>query len=254
MLQDTHIHIQDIKDNVAIEQFLTGVSAPQGFRFFDCAITPADWPIIRKMADAHKEIVPFFGVHPWFGDILNKGWEDGLASYLSASDAFAGEMGLDKARKNIDIEIQKEVFSKQLIIARRFNKPFAVHCVRAWAETIALIKDHAPGLKFLLHSFNGSKEIAQEILAMGGYVSCSAKALALADETYADVFRSIPAERVLIETDFPYQIKWSSAEDYVKAVSGAYLAAAKLKDMPLDEFIRKIHDNGTVFTDRTAAR
>ncbi|MBF0569938.1 MAG: TatD family hydrolase [Candidatus Omnitrophica bacterium] len=248
MLQDTHIHIQDIKSSEGMTQFITACEAAGFGRFFDCAITPADWPTIRSLAENDPLIVPFFGFHPWFADLADDKSLKNLEEYLAWPRALAGEMGLDRARKNIDFELQKDVFAQQLVLAEKFKKPFAVHCVRAWGETIKLIRAHAPGLRFLMHSFNGAKEIAQEISQMGGYFSISVRQFLKPDDQAQIVFQSLPEDRILIETDFPYQVKWTNPQDYAQAVCQGYETAAAWKDLPTDQFIQKIFANGTAFT------
>ncbi len=188
--QDSHIHIQDIKSAESITRFINHTKTSCWGRFFNCAITPADWPVIKALAEKNDNIIPFFGFHPWFSDLADEKLFLELEQYLSAPLTFAGEMGLDKARKNIDFGLQKDVFTRQLLLAKKFNKPFAVHCVRAWEETITLIKTHAPGLRFLMHSFNGSPEIAQEIKRMGGFFSISVKEFTRPCIPFKEVFQA----------------------------------------------------------------
>ncbi len=254
MLQDTHLHVQDIKNPVAIDKFFADAFAGGLARFFNCAITPVDWPLVKSYAERDARVVPFFGFHPWFGDLADKKAFQDLEQYLSWERAFAGEMGLDRARKNLDFELQKDVFRGQLELANKYRRPFAVHCVRAWPETVDLIKKNASGLKFLMHSFNGSKEIAEDIARMGGYFSIPVRQFLKSDAASREVFWTLPLDRILIETDFPYQVKWTNAIEYVEAVRQGYQTAAEWKGMPVEEFISTIYRNGTVFTYRTLDR
>jgi TatD DNase family protein len=247
MLQDTHIHIQDIKNAPAIDAFLAALREAGFKRAFNCAITPPDWPVVRDLSQKHDWLIPACGFHPWFVDLADKGWEEKLSGYLAEPGVFAGEMGLDKARKNIDFGLQKEIFIGQLVLAKKFNKPCMVHCVRAWSEVLTLIKTHAPGLRFLMHSFNGSKEIADEVTKMGGYFSVTVRQFLKPDDPFQAVFESLPSEKILIETDFPYQVKWTTPADYIKAVRAGYAIAAAWKGLAPDAFAQAVFDNGTAF-------
>ena len=247
MFQDTHIHVQDLKDKSAINAFVGALETAGFGRLINCAITPADWALVRALADEHTILVPSFGVHPWFADILDKGWEIRLEAFLRTPGALAGEMGLDKARKNIDMDVQKDVFATQLKIAAKVQKPFSVHCVRAWEETVALIQAHAPGQAFLLHSFNGSREIAARVTEMGGYLSFPAKAIHAFNDTDAAVLKTVRLDRILIETDFPYQIKWTVPQDYIELVQKACQKAAAIKGVAPDAFTRQVFENGRRF-------
>jgi TatD DNase family protein len=247
MLQDTHIHIQDIKNTTAIDAFLAALREAGFRRVFNCAITPADWPVVRDLSRKHDWLIPACGFHPWFCDLADKGWEEKLSQHLAEPGVFAGEMGLDKARKNIDFELQKEIFAGQLRLARKFNKPCMVHCVRAWSEVLTLIKEHAPGLRFLMHSFNGSREIADEVAGMGGYFSVGLRQFQKPDDPFKAVFEGLPAERILIETDFPYQVKWTNPAEYIQAVQAGYATAANWKGVKPEVFTKQVFDNGTAF-------
>jgi len=247
MLQDTHIHIQDIKNASAVEAFLAALQVAGFRRAFNCAITPADWPVVRELSRKYDWLVPACGFHPWFADLAEKGWEEKLSIYLAEPVVFAGEMGLDKARKNIAFALQKEIFIGQLILAKKFNKPCMVHCVRAWDDVITLIKTHDPGVRFLMHSFNGSKEIADEVARMGGYFSVAVRLFLKPDDSFKTVFESLPMDRILIETDFPYQVKWTMPAAYIQAVQSAYATAAAWKGVGLEAFTKKVFDNGSAF-------
>jgi Tat protein secretion system quality control protein TatD with DNase activity len=58
----------------------------------------------------------------------------------------------------------------------------------------------------------------------------------------------------LIETDFPYQVKWTTSEDYTAALRAGYATAASWRGITTEQFIQKVYDNGTVFTNRVVDR
>ncbi len=241
MLQDAHIHIQDLKNNAFIEEFMDAASYNAIDRFFGCAITPADWPMVMTLASRYKGFVPFFGIHPWFSDMPTPSWENDLRALLEKlPGACVGETGLDKSRKNIDMDDQKDIFRRHLVIAREFSRPFALHCVRAWPDTLALIKETAPGLAFCAHSFYGTPEVLSEVLALGGYVSFSAKQLLKPDDLLEPLVAATPIDRILIETDFPYQTKWTTPADYISILRTAYATAAGIKGLLPEQFIEAV--------------
>ena len=241
MLQDAHIHIQDLKNSASINAFLDAAAANAIHRFFGCAITPADWPMVEILASRYTGFVPFFGIHPWFSDMPTSGWEQDLRALLEKyPGACVGETGLDKTRKNIDMEVQKDIFRRHLSIAREFSRPFALHCVRAWPDALALIRETAPDLAFCAHSFLGTPDVLAEVLALGGYVSFSAKQLLKPDDTLRPLVVATPIERLLIETDFPYQTKWTTVADYINSLRSAYEVAAGIKGLELEEFSKAV--------------
>ena len=254
MLQDTHIHIQDIKPPADRAQFIGDTMDAGLVRFFNCAARPIDWPVIRTLADTCQGIIPFFGIHPWFVDITDEDAFLQLERYLASPDALIGEIGLDKSRKNISFELQKDVFARQLVLAKKFNKPFEVHCVRAWEDTLRLIRAHAPGRRFLIHSFNGSLEIAREVAKMGGFFSINVKEFFRPNAPLRTVFEDLPAERIILETDFPHQVKATDPLVYMTTLKGGYEIAAAWRNVPLEIFMRTVYDNGTIFSHTTVDR
>ncbi len=249
MLQDAHIHIQDLKNSAFIDDFLNAASAQAIDRFFGCAITPADWPMVESLASRCHGLVPFFGIHPWFADMPTPGWENDLRALLEKyPGAGVGETGLDRTRKNIDMDVQKDIFRRHLVIAREFSRPFALHCVRAWPDTLALIKENAGGLAFCAHSFYGTPEILAEVLSLGGYASFSAKQLLKPDDILKPLVAATPVDRILIETDFPYQTKWTTSADYVSTLRLAYEVAAGIKGLKLQEFTEAVFKTGAVLS------
>ncbi|NLE65408.1 MAG: TatD family hydrolase [Elusimicrobia bacterium] len=250
MLQDTHIHIQDLKPESLIPPFLSFLRSSGPVRFFNCAITPADWSRVLFLAGSDPHIVPFLGIHPWFSDsVSDQDWE-ALERHLSSSSRiFCGEMGLDKSRKNIGMDVQKEVFVRQIRLAKKYDRPFAVHCVRAWSDVIPLIREHASGVRFLMHCFQGSREIAEEVLGMGGFLSLSVRDFLKGEAGFRDLVRGVPLEKVLIETDFPYQVKPGSPGDYGESLRRGYEVLAGWRGLSFEDTLAEIIKNGSVFTD-----
>ncbi|MEI7998341.1 MAG: TatD family hydrolase [Candidatus Omnitrophota bacterium] len=254
MLQDSHLHIQGIELPSVIERFLNDIKSDGLVRLFNCATQPIDWPVIRSLSDSYHEIIPFFGIHPWFVDLAEEAAFIQLEKYLGVPKALVGEIGLDKSRKNIDFERQKDVFIRQLILAKKFNKPFAVHCVRSWEPTLRLIKEHAAGVRFLIHSFNGPLEIVQEAAKMGGFFSLAVKEFTRSGTPLCRVFEQLPGDRILLETDFPYQVKATDPVNYVTALRAGYETAAACRKVSVETFIRMVYDNGTIFANTTVDR
>ncbi|MFA6079789.1 MAG: TatD family hydrolase, partial [Candidatus Omnitrophota bacterium] len=170
MLQDAHIHLHD--SGVEAGHILAGARSQGVGRFFCNSASPRDWPEVKALAGAHKNVIPFFGIHPWHAGEAVEGWDVELIKHLTIPGACIGEIGLDAAKKNIEFEIQREVFARQLDIAAEFKKPFAVHCVQSWdilLKEIGARRKNMPA--FMVHWFSGSPEIAAELIKMGGYIS-----------------------------------------------------------------------------------
>jgi len=141
------------------------------------------------------------GLHPWFVQLET--WESAwanLADLAKLSQVVAiGECGLDR---NIDLplEIQISIFKRHIELAEELQKPLVIHCVRAFAELIALKKSTKSSIPWIIHGFNKKKEVFQQLLKHDFYFSFGAAILSdRAPVTQA--IATIPNGRFLLETD-----------------------------------------------------
>ena len=251
MLQDAHIHLQDSPEEA--DDISAEASGRNVGRFFCNGTSTQDWPGVMELAVSHDNIIPFFGMHPWYADQAVEGWDEALTGYLASKDARMGEIGLDAARKNVSFARQREVFARQLDIAVELGKPFTVHCVQAWdalLEELRARKDKK--LSFMAHWFSGTPETASELIGLGGYISCSPRLLYDRALKHRSSFTAAPVDRILLETDYPYTpdpgaegVKGTPG--YFEWLSSLYGIAARLKNMEPKTFEQKVWDNGTVF-------
>lgn len=139
------------------------------------------------------------GIHPWKIGISH--WENQLTELKKYSAApwvrAIGECGLDK---NIPIEmsLQSTLFREQIRWADTLQKPLIIHCVRAWEEVFALLREASFSYPVVFHGFNKSAELAKRILEQGYYLSFGK---ALQKEALKEILKEIPADRFLLETD-----------------------------------------------------
>ncbi|KAE8721427.1 Agamous-like MADS-box protein A [Hibiscus syriacus] len=104
-----------------------------------------------------------------------------------------------------------EVFRQQLELAKELKKRASVHYVRAYATTcislilcINFLIDVGPfpdGL--LLHSYLGSAEMVPEFVKSGAYFSFSGYIMTLKLQKAKKMLKTIPSERILLESDAP---------------------------------------------------
>jgi TatD DNase family protein len=122
-----------------------------------------------------------------------------------------GELGLDYHYQPVDKDAQKRLMRWQLELAQRLELPAIIHCREAeedmlsdlanWSSTNQRASNQAPGV---IHCFNGNSEIAQKYLKMGFYISIGAYIGYPSAKHLCNVIRSIPLDRLLIETDCPF--------------------------------------------------
>jgi len=260
MFTDMHIHLQDIPD-VQMRNSILKLAEHLNVGQFVCNGTrPEDWPLVEKASEEDRRVVPFFGVHPWYADKLPADWYETLQNFLKSNPAAGvGEVGLDKSRQ-VDLARQTEVFHRQIEIAGRLSRPLAIHCVRAWSDLVNILKRSLPAkTRFMVHSFQGSPQILKDLLKLGGYISFSWKSLQRDIEESIALMRSVPIDRLLLETDFPYTEPGKIGADvhdekYFETLQGVYDLAVRAKGLEEASLEKVVWANGTAFLSGASAR
>lgn len=200
---DTHIHLQDYKSKNAPQIMAQAVEC--GADKFICAATSEnDWAEVEKLTKENPErIIPAFGIHPWHMGTITSDWEIRLEGILKKyPQALVGESGLDRI-KNPEVEPQNSIFRIQIELAKCLNRSLIIHAVKVqdWLENYW--KEFPES--FVFHSYNGKVELLKKIVKANGYVSFSHSILR--NSAREEILKTVPLEKLLIETDGPYQSK-----------------------------------------------
>ena len=201
---DAHNHLQDPRLGEAAP-VIAAMRAAGVERCVVNATREADWPAVEKLALAHPDFVfPAFGIHPWHAHTVTDGWQKRLASLLEKHPlASIGECGLDQWISSPPLEVQRPVFIDQLRLAREMDRPLTIHCLKAWGPLFDAFAEAPPPARFLMHSFGGSIETARRLIPLGACFSFSGYFLQPRKSAVVDVFRQLPPDRILLETDAP---------------------------------------------------
>ncbi len=206
-----HLHFKEL-EGLDLSEYWGEVSAVSvnGTR-------PDDWQAVAQLYEAYPEkVIPSFGVHPWKVNDLDGNWLDDLESYLvKCPKAGIGEIGLDKWVKEYDLEKQKDAFLSQMRLAEGLERTMSIHCLKAWGTLKELLTEYKGG-RFLLHAYAGPREYLDFFLQKGAYFSFSPYFFYERKRGVRDVFKSIPLDRILVETDAPSMLgpeeTWSSSQ------------------------------------------
>lgn len=114
-----------------------------------------------------------------------------------------GEIGLDYHFEGYDKAAQERILREQLTLAKALDLPVILHCRDATGDMLAILREFAP-LEGVMHCFPGSAETAREVLQMGLYIGFTGVITFKNARKPLEALRSIPPERLLIETDCPY--------------------------------------------------
>ena len=138
-----------------------------------------------------------------------------------------GECGLDSLVR-VDIQLQKEVFLRQIDLANRLQKPLIIHCVRCFSELIAFKKKMK--VAAVVHGFNKKTTVGKELLKHDFYLSVGKSVLH--NVNLQQFVKDCPLDRLFLETD---------GEDF--GIECLYIKTAELKGVTVGELIQQIQRN-----------
>jgi len=218
-LFDAHCHLHDAwlvphRDVVFAELALIGLK-----RAVVNGSSEDDWTEVSALARERPVVLPSYGLHPWDAGNRSPGWKARLvAQFVHDPGAAVGEIGLDRwilddakpddprlaGLRRAPLDEQAEVFTWQLEFAAERNLPASIHCLQAWGLLRELLESRRrPARGFLLHGYGGSLEMVGPFAELGAYFSFNGAFLGPRHAAKREVFRKIPADRLLIETDAP---------------------------------------------------
>jgi TatD DNase family protein len=256
---DSHNHLHDPR--LRGVRPLVPVLAESGVtRCVVNATSEADWQAVEDLAATHPDFVsPAFGIHPWHAHTATAGWTERLDAVLRRHPvASIGECGLDGWIKEPSMEVQAAVFREHLRLAARLDRPVTIHCLKAWDPLFEVFRESKPPERFLMHSFGGSLEIARRLERLGAWFSISGYFLQPKKVKSLQVFRALPKERLLLESDAPDMLPPDEAVSHplphgvnhpANLASIGARVAAEL-GMAADEFADLTHRNHARFFTR----
>ena len=206
MLFDTHVHLNAEQFNDDLQEVIDraiaeGVTNMVVVGFDELTINKA-----IELAEKYDFIHASVGWHPVDAIDMTPEHLDWLKELASHPKVVAlGEMGLDYYWDKSPKEIQKEVFRKQIRLAREVKLPIIIHNRDATADIVEILKEENAGeVGGIMHCYSGSVETALECIDMNFYISLGGPVTFKNAKKPKEVAESIPLDRLLVETDCPY--------------------------------------------------
>jgi TatD DNase family protein len=247
MLFDTHAHLNAIQYEEDIKEVIQRAK-DEGVE--KIVVVGFDRPTIEKameLIERYEFIYAAIGWHPV--DAIDMKDEDLVwIKELSAHPKVVaiGEMGLDYYWDKSPKEVQKEVFRKQIALAKEVKLPIIIHNRDATSDVIDILQEEgAKEVGGIMHCFTGSIEVAKQCMDMNFYISFGGPVTFKNAKKPKEVVVEIPMDRLLIETDCPYLTPHPyrgkrNEPSYVKYIAEEI---AKLKDVSFEEIADKTTEN-----------
>jgi TatD DNase family protein len=146
------------------------------------------------------------GVHPHDAQTFEAAAVDRLRELASAPQVVAiGETGLDYHYGFSSRNSQCEAFRIHIRLAKQLNLPLVVHCREAFDDLCSIMKEEeASAVGGVVHCFTGGVDDAHRVVEMGFYLGVSGVITFPKSDAIRDALASVPAERLMLETDCPY--------------------------------------------------
>ena len=145
-----------------------------------------------------------------------------------------GECGLDRAC-DVDFEIQKEVFIKQIELSEQIAKPLIIHAVRTYPDIISIRKEIKAKQSWIIHGFQGNVQSAEQLLRHDGIYLSLGDVLFKNERRASELLNVIPLDRMFLETDVAER---DIVEVYEKAVSLSGIEMDKLRNDIFNNFVK----------------
>ncbi|MGM8215722.1 TatD family hydrolase [Bacillaceae bacterium W0354] len=206
MLFDTHVHLnadqfQEDRDEVIQKAVDAGVTNMVVVGFDRKTI-----PLALEIAEQYDFIYAAVGWHPVDAIDMKEedlAWIEELSQHKKV--VAIGEMGLDYHWDKSPKDVQKEVFRKQIQLAKKVDMPIIIHNREATEDIITILKEeNASEVGGIMHCFSDNVDYAKECIDLGFHISLGGPVTFKNATDPKVVAQEVPIERLLIETDCPF--------------------------------------------------
>ena len=247
MIFDTHAHYDDEAFDNDREDLIRSLPESGIGRVVNIAASPESIEECLDLAHRFPYVYCALGIHPEHCAEMDEALLEEIRKKLRDEKAVAvGEIGLDYYWPELDREIQKHWFARQLQLAAEVDLPVVIHSREAAADTMRIMKEnHAEKVGGVVHCYSYSVELAREFVKMGFYIGIGGVLTFKNARKLVEVAREIPLERLLLETDCPYlaPVPYRGKRNCSLYLPHVVAKLAELKGITQEEVIRVTEHN-----------
>ncbi|DAA87114.1 TPA: hydrolase TatD [Candidatus Gastranaerophilales bacterium HUM_5] len=247
-LIDTHAHIDMLEAPIELTLQLM-----KDFGVKKAVIPSVEVSSMEKViaaAEADENIYAMIGIYPSEAKTYTQEVEDRMIELAKNHKVKAvGEIGLDYYWDKSFVDLQKEVYVKQILLANKLNLPIVIHDREAHKDAYDLLLEYNQSSKALFHCFSGSVEFMRECVKKGWYIALGGVVTFKNAVKMKDVAREIPLDKLVLETDSPYltPVPFRGKPNTPAYVRYVAEEIANLRQMPLNELIDITTNNAERF-------
>jgi TatD DNase family protein len=207
LLFDTHAHLSDeqlAQDSAGVIEraAIVGVT-----RILAVGTTASSSRDCLAIANQNPAVWSSAGIHPnHAAEAAPADWDEIIRLSREQRVVALGETGLDLYWKDTPLPVQQDYFDRHIRLSQETGLPLVIHLRETAAEILAMLEEarHRGPLSGIIHSFTGTTAQASEFLDLGLHISFAGMVTYKKSDDLRKVAATIPANRLLIETDSPY--------------------------------------------------
>ena len=240
-LIDTHAHIDmGVNEETSLSDIISEMNEFGVKKAIIPAVEVSTQDKVVEIANSEENIFGMVGLFPSEAKTFTPEFEEKMEEIARNNSKIVavGEIGLDYYWDKSFVDLQKEVFIKQIKMAQRLNLPIVVHDREAHKDCFDILKENKAE-NVLFHCFSGSVEFMKECVREGWYIALGGVVTFKNAVKMKDVAREVPLDRLVLETDSPYLTPVPYRGKPNKPAYVRYVAEeiAKIRNLPLEELI-----------------
>ena len=242
---DTHCHLDKLEstpEEAVIEAKDAGVQ-----RMLTISVDESSLDFVSNAVRQFTEVFGSVGFHPHDASALTEALKDRIRKLAQEEKKLVaiGETGLDYHYMYSPVEVQQQVFRKQLRLAEELNLPVVMHSREAETDTLKILKDIPVKSLGVAHSFTSSFEMARTLVEMGWYLGINGIVTFKNAEDLREVVRWLPLDKLLLETDSPFlaPIPFRGKPNKPAHIPAIATFIAELRDISLQELAEQTSEN-----------
>ncbi len=208
MFVDSHCHLDciDLSDFDNNFDTLIQQTYDAGIEHMLCvSINLQKYPDMLDKVRNYSNISVSVGMHPMADETDDFSVEHLTELATDEKVVAIGETGLDYYYHKDKPQWQQERFRAHIQVAKQLNKPVVVHTRDAGDDTLKILsQENAEQCGGVIHCFTETQAFANQALEMGFMISISGIITFRNADVLREIAKTIPDDRLLIETDSPY--------------------------------------------------
>lgn len=236
---DTHCHLS-LTDNIDLV-----INNMNGNIIIISGVDDATNREVIEICNKYKNIYGTIGYHPEEVCSFNDKSLSFIENNLNNPKIVGiGEIGLDYHYCSDNKELQKEIFIKQLELAKKYNKCVVVHSRDAIQDTYNILKKYDM-LKINLHCYSGSYEMAIEFTKLGVKLGIGGVITFKNANKLVEVVKNIDMKYLLLETDSPYlaPVPYRGQKNEPSNILLVAQKIAQIKNISVDDVLKITTEN-----------